>query len=151
CGAGLDDLAGRVRSPCLSAAVLRRSHRGRLPAGSDAAASCVTCGRAVRIPGRRDRKEATMSAQGFVGATLGALLMTGSAALAERAPDSYILSEGEATFCTSASVKDVLAVQGRIAGRFLWARRAGREYLVRESGTLDQALSLFAPLRLDEP
>ena len=92
-----------------------------------------------------------MSAQGFIGATLGALLMTGSAALAERAPDSYILSEGDTSWCTSASVNDILAVQNRIAGRFLWARRAGKEYLVREPGTLDQALALFAPLRLDEP
>jgi multidrug efflux pump subunit AcrA (membrane-fusion protein) len=92
-----------------------------------------------------------MSAQGFIGATLGALLLTGSAALAERSSDSYILSEGDASWCTSASVKDILAVQGRISGRFLWVRRAGREYLVREPGTLDQAFSLFASLRLDEP
>jgi hypothetical protein len=92
-----------------------------------------------------------MSAQGFIGATLGALLLTGSAALAERAPDSYILSEGGTSWCTSASVTDILALEGRIAGRFLWVRRAGKEYVVREPGTLDQALSLFAPLRLDDP
>jgi hypothetical protein len=92
-----------------------------------------------------------MSAQGFIGATLGALVLTGSAALAERAPDSYILSEGDTSWCTSASVNDILAVQGRISGRFLWARRAGTEYVVREPGTVDQALALFAPLRLDEP
>ena len=92
-----------------------------------------------------------MSAQGLIGATLGALLLTGSTALAERAPDSYILSEGDTSWCTSASVRDILALQGRIAGRFLWVRRAGKEYLIREPATLDQALSLFAPMRLDGP
>jgi len=92
-----------------------------------------------------------MSAQGFIGAALGALLLTGPPALAERATDSYILSEGDTSWCTSASVKDIEVVQGRLAGRFLWARRAGQEYLVREPGTLDRALSLFAPLRQDDP
>jgi len=92
-----------------------------------------------------------MSAQGFIGATLGALLLTGSAALGESASDAYILSEGNTSWCTSASVRDIEAIHARVAGRFLWARRAGKEYLVREPGTLDQALSLFAPLRQDEP
>jgi len=92
-----------------------------------------------------------MSAQGLVGATLGALLLTCPASPAEHAPDAYVLSQGNDTWCTGASVDDIMAVRSRAKGRFLWARRAGKEYLILDPDTVDQAQSLFSPLQLDEP
>lgn len=66
-------------------------------------------------------------------------------------PDVYILSQGESSFSTNCSLEALHAVRERLSGNFLWIRRAGKVYLIREDRTLDEAHALFAPLRQLDP
>jgi bla regulator protein BlaR1 len=74
-----------------------------------------------------------------------------SPALPRSGPDAYILSQGENSFSTNCSLEALGAVRERLSGDFLWIRRAGKVYLIRDDRTLDEAHSLFAPLRQLDP
>lgn len=65
--------------------------------------------------------------------------------------DAYVLSIGNSTTISNASLDEVVGVQARRAGGFLWFRRAGREYVIEDPATLKEARDLFAPMRALEP
>jgi hypothetical protein len=68
-----------------------------------------------------------------------------------RAGDAYVVARGARWISTNVSVETVRTVQKRLSGDFLWARCAGKEYLVRDARPIEQAEALFAPLRKLEP
>jgi chromosome segregation ATPase len=105
-----------------------------------------------------------MTSERIVGASLGLLLfgcMAAPAAIdgdfggvsivSSRQADAYSISRCGHFLSTNVSVEDVRAVQERFSGDFLWVRRAGREYLIRDGRILDEAQALFAPLEETEP
>ena len=71
--------------------------------------------------------------------------------VSDRAGDAYVLSRGGHWSSTNESLEALRAVQRRFSGEFLWVRRAGKEYLIRDHRTLEEAQSLFAPLRELDP
>ena len=82
------------------------------------------------------------------------LLAAGAVALHSAAPrDAYLLSgpESRITFSTGAELPQLRAMQERIGGNFLWVRRHGREYVVRDAALLQRARSFFAPVAALEP
>ena len=68
-----------------------------------------------------------------------------------RAGDAYVVARGARWISTNVSVETVRTVQKRLSGDFLWARCAGKEYLVRDARPIEQAEALFAPIRKLEP
>jgi hypothetical protein len=74
-----------------------------------------------------------------------------STALSSSGPDAYILSQGENSFSTNLSLEAMGAARVRLSGDFLWIRRAGKVYLIRDDQTLNEAQALFAPLRQLDP
>ena len=101
-----------------------------------------------------------MSARGLIGATLGTLLVTGAvapaalaegsgrkaAARSESAPDAYVLSEGNSSWCTNLTIEDIRVMSARLQGRFLWIRRGGKDYLVpRRRNPRAGAVPLLSP------
>ena len=84
--------------------------------------------------------------------SLGVLCLISLAQPASGAPgDAYILSQGASSFSTNCSLDAVEGVRDRLSGNFLWVRRAGKAFLIREERTLDGARALFAPLRDLDP
>ncbi len=65
--------------------------------------------------------------------------------------DAYILSRGDHTMMTGGTLEDVRAARRRFPGEFLWVRRSGREYFVRDARLIAEAAALFAPLRSLDP
>jgi hypothetical protein len=74
-----------------------------------------------------------------------------SPAVSRSAPDEYVLSQGEHSWSTNVSLETLGTMRDRVAGDFLWVRRAGKAYLIRDGRTLDEAHSFFAPLRQLDP
>jgi chromosome segregation ATPase len=68
-----------------------------------------------------------------------------------RDADAYILSHANSFFSTSASVKDVESVTKRVDGDFLWVRRSGKEFVIRDASTIQEARGLFDSLDQFEP
>ena len=68
-----------------------------------------------------------------------------------RCEDAYVLTIGKDCMSTNASLEVVQALRRRFSGDFLWSRRAGKTYLLRDSATLAQARAFFEPLRILEP
>jgi hypothetical protein len=68
-------------------------------------------------------------------------------ALSSSGSDAYILSQGGSFFSTNLSLDALGAVREATSGDFLWIRRAGQVYLIREDRTLGEVRALFAPLR----
>ena len=86
--------------------------------------------------------------------TLPAALFAGSGeprSVSSRAADAYVLARGEHWSNSNASLEVVLAIQRRFSGDFLWVRRAGKEFLIRDSRIIDEAQAFWAPLRKLDP
>lgn len=58
--------------------------------------------------------------------------------------DAYIISVDGNTTISGSTVELLVAMQQRLHGRYLWVRRAGREYLITDELTLLRAQALFA-------
>jgi bla regulator protein blaR1 len=69
----------------------------------------------------------------------------------QRNQDAYVLSMGENSICTNASLTEMQALRRRFPGDFLWVRRARKTYLLRDQATIAEARALFAPLRALDP
>jgi hypothetical protein len=77
------------------------------------------------------------------------LLAAGAVALLASAPrDAYILSgpESRITFSTGADIPQLRAVTARFGGDFLWVRRHGNAYVIRDGGLVQRARSFFVPV-----
>jgi hypothetical protein len=70
-----------------------------------------------------------------------------------RPRDSYVLShgDGDRASISSGSLENLIAVRHRYTGSFLWARRRGREVVIRDPKVLAQANAVFEPLHELEP
>lgn len=83
-----------------------------------------------------------------------ALLFVATVASA-RNRDSYMMSVGGdptiACFSSGTSIPQLRELQTRNGHDFLWVRRLGREYLIRDAAFLAAAQALFAPVRALDP
>jgi len=96
----------------------------------------------------------------IVGLTFGVLLLgaisaeslTGSpgastkTVVSSRAPKAYVLARRDHWTSSNTSLEEVERLQRRLSGDFLWFRRAGRAYVVRDRATLAEAFTLFDPM-----
>ncbi len=59
--------------------------------------------------------------------------------------DAYIISIRGNTTISGANVEQLVAMQKRLnGGRYVWVRRAGREYLITDDTTVSRTQALFA-------
>src|SRR6266508_1883056 len=68
-----------------------------------------------------------------------------------RARDAYLLTRGEHGLSTNLSLEEFVDLRKIFSGEFLWVRRGGRRFLIRDRAVLGQAQALFEPLRTLEP
>jgi DNA repair exonuclease SbcCD ATPase subunit len=68
-----------------------------------------------------------------------------------RARDAYVLTRGEHGMSTNLSIEEFLALRKSFPGEFLWARRGGKRFLIRDRAVLAEARALFDPLRTLDP
>jgi DNA repair exonuclease SbcCD ATPase subunit len=74
------------------------------------------------------------------------LLAAGAVALlASASRDAYILSgpESRISFSTGAEIPQIRAMQARFGGDFLWVRRHGNAYVIRDAALVQRARSFF--------
>src|ERR1044072_9101032 len=77
-----------------------------------------------------------------------AVALMGSSA----ARDAYVLSTGDNnTFRAASSLDEFQVVQKQLSGRYLWVRRDGRQYVLRDEATIGRVNRLFAPIDLLRP
>ena len=85
-----------------------------------------------------------------------ALSLTPSEAFARTAKeksqsrDSYVLSRGH-SMSANGSIEELEVLRKLYAGDFLWARRSGAAYVIRDPRLLEEAAGLFDGLRALEP
>lgn len=101
----------------------------------------------------------------FVGLTFGVLLLGAISAeslagspggstktvVSSRTPQAYVLARRDHWTSWNASLEEVERLQRRLSGDFLWFRRAGRAYMVRDRATLAEAFGLFDPMEELQP
>ncbi len=68
-----------------------------------------------------------------------------------RGRDAYLLTRGEHGLSTNLSVEEFVELREMFSGEFLWVRRGGRRFLIRDRAMLSQAQALFESLRALEP
>lgn len=92
-------------------------------------------------------------------ALFGILLLgcvAGAAAVAQevypsRHADAYILSRDDQFISTNVSLLQIESVRSGFPGDFLWGRRAGKQFMIRDERTLEEAQRLFDSLRQLDP
>ena len=67
-----------------------------------------------------------------------------------RPRDTYVLNRGNSA-SVSGSLEDLGTLRRRYSGDFLWFRRGGTAYVIREAGLLSDADAFFEPLRKLQP
>ena len=65
--------------------------------------------------------------------------------------DAYVISIGNNSTISGASVREIEAAVKRFPGKSIWVKRGGREYVIVDETTQRQVLALFAPQRALEP
>ena len=65
--------------------------------------------------------------------------------------DAYVISRSGGISNMNSSVDELMALRSRFSGDFLWFRRGGREYLISDSATVEEAARFFDPLRALRP
>ena len=59
--------------------------------------------------------------------------------------DAYIISAGDnLTYRSASSLDEFEVMQKRITGRYMWVRRGGQEYVIRDEATIARIEGLFA-------
>lgn len=59
--------------------------------------------------------------------------------------DAYIISVGDnLTYRSASSLDEFEAMRKRITGRYMWVRRGGQEYVIRDEATIVRIEALFA-------
>lgn len=59
--------------------------------------------------------------------------------------DAYIIKIDDVTTISGADVDSIVAIHEAYPGPFFWARRNGRDYLVRDAAFIARVRALFAP------
>ncbi len=75
----------------------------------------------------------------------------GNMRVSDRHADAYVLSCEHHVFSTNASLEEVEVVNSGFSGDFLWGRRAGRQFVIRDARTIEEAQRLFDPVRQLDP
>ncbi len=65
--------------------------------------------------------------------------------------DAYVLSRGHSSMTADASLEDIEALRKEWSDVFLWVRRGGHEFLIRDARTIEDGRKLFDPVRALEP
>ena len=67
--------------------------------------------------------------------------------------DAYVLARGGHFMSSDASIEEIEALGSKWSptGDFLWVRRGGREFLIRDARTMEESQRLFQPLKQLEP
>jgi hypothetical protein len=61
--------------------------------------------------------------------------------------DAYIISAGDnITYNADSSVDNLQSIRKRMSGRYIWVRRGGQEYVIRDEATIGRVETLFAPM-----
>jgi DNA repair exonuclease SbcCD ATPase subunit len=68
-----------------------------------------------------------------------------------RAPNAYVLARRDHWTSSTTSIEELERLHRRLSGDFLWFRRDGRAYLVRDRATLAEAFGLFDPMEELQP
>lgn len=83
------------------------------------------------------------------------LLQCGIAGLAAApiaaATDSYVLARGKHWSSANTTIPEIQRLQRRYSGEFLWFRRGGKTFLIRDPATLTEAFALFGPMEIEGP
>ena len=80
--------------------------------------------------------------------TLAVVALMGSS----RGRDAYVISGGDNnTYKSDSSLDELLAVRKVLTGRYMWVRRDGREYVIRDEATLERIETFFEPLKALRP
>jgi len=74
-----------------------------------------------------------------------ALVLTATAALAADDPP-YVFKRGDSSIIRGIPIRSIGKVVRRWSGDYIWTRRDGREYLIRDAVTLNEARQAFAEL-----
>ncbi|PYQ26541.1 MAG: hypothetical protein DMF56_24285 [Acidobacteria bacterium] len=65
--------------------------------------------------------------------------------------DAYVISIGNYSTISGASVRDIEAAVKRIPNKGIWVRRDGREYVIVDEKTQRQTLAVFSPQMALQP
>ena len=63
----------------------------------------------------------------------------------------YMYGDGNTVMSGGANVEDLLVLHHHLSGEFLWVRRGGKSYVIRDSELLDRVQALFVPVRALAP
>lgn len=69
----------------------------------------------------------------------------------DRNADAYVLTKDFVSYSTNATGDDILTLNDVFGGNYLWVRRTGREFVIRDAHAIKDANRLFAPLDQVEP
>ena len=96
-------------------------------------------------------REKKLGSRSLAGAGWLVLLHCGiAAAPLAAATDSYVLARGN-HWTSAATIPEIQRLHRRYSGEFLWFRRGGKAFLIREPATLAEAFALFRPMEIDRP
>jgi hypothetical protein len=69
----------------------------------------------------------------------------------DRNADAYVLTKNYVSYSTNATGDDILTLNDLFGGNYLWVRRTGKEFVIRDAHAIKDARRLFAPLDEVEP
>lgn len=69
----------------------------------------------------------------------------------DRNADAYVLTKNYVSYSTNATGDDILTLNDCFGGNYLWVRRTGKEFVIRDTHAIKDASRLFAPLDEVEP
>lgn len=69
----------------------------------------------------------------------------------DRNADAYVLTKEYVSFSTNVTGNDILTLNDLFGGDYLWVRRTGKEFVIRDAHAIKDANRLFAPLDEVEP
>lgn len=64
----------------------------------------------------------------------------------DRTADAYVLTKNYMTFSTNVTGNDILTLNDLYGGNYLWVRRGGKEFVIRDAHAIKDANRLFSPL-----
>lgn len=69
----------------------------------------------------------------------------------DRNADAYVLTKNYVSYSTNATGDDILNLNQVFGGNYLWVRRAGKEFVIRDAHAIKDANRLFAALDEMQP
>jgi HD-GYP domain-containing protein (c-di-GMP phosphodiesterase class II) len=93
----------------------------------------------------------------ILSACVGSLLLSAGPTFADnyvftdRNADAYVLTKDYVSYSTNATGDDILNLNQMFGGNYLWVRRGGKEFVIRDAHAIKDANRLFAALDEVEP